>query len=141
MFTAFLFQLLFHLIERLHHFFLLLGFSITLPFFLFQLLLKFIMFYDSSQRKQRRKCVSKKCTSALIFDNISNVIADSHADEGTCKHIQGLLKGISRFNQYWGRREVMYCTFPHFFRLLFPLFHLVLIDQPVESNKRAVLDY
>lgn len=106
MFAAFLLQLLFHLIERLHHFFLLLGFCITLPFFLFQLLLKFIMFYNSSQRKPRKKLQSK-CTNASVFDSISTVIADSHADEGTCKHIQGLLRVNSHLNQYSAHR-VMY---------------------------------
>lgn len=107
MFAAFLLQLLFHLIESLHHFFLLLGFCIALPFFLLQLLLKFIMFYDSSQRKQRKKLKSKS-TNALVFDRISNVIADSHAGEGTCKHIQGLLRVNSHLNQYSAHRRVMY---------------------------------
>lgn len=35
-----LFQLLLHLVQRLHHFFLLLGFGIALPLLLLQLLLK-----------------------------------------------------------------------------------------------------
>lgn len=49
-FTAFLLQFLFHLIERLHHFFLLLRFGVALPLLLLQFLLKFIMLYDSSQK-------------------------------------------------------------------------------------------
>lgn len=49
-FAAFLLQFLFHLIERLHHFFLLLRFGVTLPLLLLQFLLKFIMLYDSSQK-------------------------------------------------------------------------------------------
>ncbi len=109
MFTAFLLQLLFHLIESLHHFFLLLGFCIALSFFLLQLLLKFVMFYDSSQRKQRKKLKSK-FTNALVFDNINNVISHvpSHAGEATCKHIQGLLRVNSHLNQYSAHRRVMY---------------------------------
>lgn len=90
-FVALLFQLLFHLVERLHHLLFLLCLCITFTFFFLKLLLQLMVF-----------C----CGEIILISSSFNLDLKS-----------------------WNAR-----TFPHFLCLLFPLFDLVFIDQPVQQN-------